>query len=151
MHTSCATDDWNTPWCSADAVYAGRWGECVCDRLRRGLAFSGAVAVYRDGPMVESNAFALDSLLAPLGAATNGSLDLFLPWCAPAPLTVFLPTPLPPVLTGHAPLFLHHHLFMRVRESDGSTVRRISRRSINPLIPALAYRRPPPLPVLQPA
>ena len=27
-YTSCTAADWNQPWCSTDAVYAGNWGNC---------------------------------------------------------------------------------------------------------------------------
>mmetsp|Transcript_54771 Transcript_54771/g.114513 ORF Transcript_54771/g.114513 Transcript_54771/m.114513 type:complete len:210 (+) Transcript_54771:8173-8802(+) len=80
----CTTQDYTVPWCSTTPVFQGLWGECVCDRLRRGLRLRSKVRIIEEGPLFQERGSALIRLLKPLSSIgitdVNGTLEVFFPW-----------------------------------------------------------------------
>ena len=84
IFTECTSQNWQTPWCSTTPVYAGTWGECVCNKLRRGVQLTGQVDFYEGGPLRTLNEAAVLSLLEPIAAGNgfagvNGTLKMYFP------------------------------------------------------------------------
>ena len=80
----CTSQDWHVPWCSTTAVYYQSWGECVCDKLRRGVQLKGQVRLHETGPMLTQNAGGVEHLLQPLHGGLdreglNASLSMYFP------------------------------------------------------------------------
>jgi len=84
VFTECASQDWPTSWCSTTPVYAGIWGECVCNKLRRGVQLTGQVEFYEGGPLRTLNDAAVQELVQPISAGkglegVNGTLKMYFP------------------------------------------------------------------------
>jgi len=80
----CTSQDWHVPWCSTTAVYYESWGECVCDRLRRGVQLKGDVRLHKPGPMMTQNPGGVQQMLQPLDSnpgleGVNASLKMYFP------------------------------------------------------------------------
>mmetsp|Transcript_4926 Transcript_4926/g.11889 ORF Transcript_4926/g.11889 Transcript_4926/m.11889 type:complete len:1303 (-) Transcript_4926:66-3974(-) len=92
IFTECTTQDWNAPWCATAPTYDGNWGECVCDKLRRGLYFTGDVRLSQDGPLNlgdidnPERLERINNILVPLMTDgqditdLHGTLEVFFPW-----------------------------------------------------------------------
>ena len=84
VFNNCTVQGWNVPWCSTGERYSGEWGECVCDKLRRGLQMQGNVVLNHEGPLLTLNERGMHDLLSPISdthdvSGVNGTLKMYFP------------------------------------------------------------------------
>jgi hypothetical protein len=84
IFSTCTRQDWHTSWCSTTPVYSGHWGECVCDKLRRGVQLNALVRLYEGGPLLTLNADGVQDVIQGINfggglRGVNGTLKMYFP------------------------------------------------------------------------